>query len=234
MLPRTLRYTAFPLLAMLVAGCATVKVFPEPERVVVAPAPDDGVIVQPGDTLFGIAARYRVGVADLAGRNGLAAPFIIHPGQRLRLAARAQAAPSGAVSSSVRSGSHGSAAAHTPTWRWPAEGAVIVRESNAMGARGIEILGAAGAPVRAAADGVVLYSGQGSTGYEEMIVIQHAGDWVSTYAHNRERLVPEARHVRAGERIAKMGRTGTTRDMLSFELRHNGIPVDPIGQLPAR
>lgn len=224
--PASIHRTLF-VPAMLMAGCATVKVFPETGGVVATPVASETAIVRPGDTLYGIGSRYGITVADLAAWNGLAAPFVLHPGQRLRLSSASRAAsPVGALP--VRS-----KPARTPAWRWPAEGTVIERESNA-GARGIDIVGTAGAPVRAVADGVVLYSGAGSTGYEEMIVIQHAGDWVSTYAHNRKRLVPEGRRVRAGERIAEMGHVGTTKDLVSIELRHNGAPMDPLAQLPPR
>lgn len=88
--------------------------------------------------------------------------------------------------------------------------------------------------MRAVADGIVLYSGVGSPGYEELIVIRHGDGWVSNYAHNRKRLVGEGRRVKAGDPIAEMGRVGAARDQLHFELRHNGKLVDPLRHLPRR
>ena len=50
----------------------------------------------------------------------------------------------------------------------------------------------------------------------------------------RERLVNEGALVKAGQQIAEMGRSGAARDMLHFEIRYNGKPVDPLQYLPRR
>jgi lipoprotein NlpD len=86
--------------------------------------------------------------------------------------------------------------------------------------------------VLAAADGVVVYSGAGLVGYGELIIVKHSDEWLSAYAHNRRRLVGEGAQVKAGQQIAELGRTGTSRDMLHFEVRRNGKPVDPLQVLP--
>ena len=86
--------------------------------------------------------------------------------------------------------------------------------------------------VAAAADGVVVYSGAGLVGYGELIIIKHSDEWLSAYAHNRRRLVSEGARVKAGDNIAEMGRTGAVREMLHFEIRRNGKPVDPLQFLP--
>ena len=98
--------------------------------------------------------------------------------------------------------------------------------------QGVDIAGGAGDPVRAAADGVVVYSGSGLVGYGELIIIKHNEQWLSAYGHNRKRLVNEGQNVKAGQPIAEMGRSGATRDMLHFEIRYNGKPVDPLLYLP--
>jgi lipoprotein NlpD len=122
-----------------------------------------------------------------------------------------------------------------PAWRWPAQGQVIDRFVGGDQTRqGINIAGASGQNVAAAADGVVVYSGAGLVGYGELIIIKHSDEWLSAYAHNRRRLVGEGSRVKAGDVIAEMGRTGASRDMLHFEIRRNGKPVDPLGQLPRR
>jgi lipoprotein NlpD len=120
-------------------------------------------------------------------------------------------------------------------WRWPADGNLIGRFAAGDPTRqGIDIAGAAGSPVRAAADGVVVYSGSGLVGYGELIIVKHDEQWLSAYGHNRARLVNEGQRVRAGEQIAEMGRSGTARDMLHFEIRYNGRPQDPLSYLPKR
>ena len=46
--------------------------------------------------------------------------------------------------------------------------------------------------------------------------------------------VAEGAKVSAGQQIAEMGRTGADRDMLHFEIRHDGKPVDPQRYLPRK
>ena len=120
-------------------------------------------------------------------------------------------------------------------WRWPADGSVI--ETFASGdptRQGIDIAGKGGQPVRAAADGVVVYSGSGLVGYGELVIVKHNDQWLSAYGHNRARQVNEGQVVKAGQQIAEMGRSGASRDMLHFEIRYNGKPVDPQQYLPRR
>ncbi|WP_414638549.1 peptidoglycan DD-metalloendopeptidase family protein [Arenimonas sp.] len=118
-------------------------------------------------------------------------------------------------------------------WRWPTRGQLIGRFAAGDPKRqGIDIAGTAGQPVLAAADGVVVYSGAGLVGYGELIIVKHSDEWLSAYAHNRQRLVGEGTAVTAGQQIAELGRSGTSRDMLHFEVRRNGKPVDPLTVLP--
>lgn len=125
--------------------------------------------------------------------------------------------------------------AGTPRWQWPSGGQIIGRYLAGDPTRqGINLAGSAGDPVRAAADGVVVYSGSGLIGYGELIIVKHNDTWLSAYGHNRKRLVGEGEAVRGGQQIAELGRTGTSRDMLHFEVRKNGKPIDPLGVLPAR
>lgn len=122
-----------------------------------------------------------------------------------------------------------------PIWRWPAQGQIVGRYVHGdQTQQGINIAGSAGQDVVAAADGVVVYSGAGLVGYGELIIVKHSDEWLSAYAHNRRRLVREGTRVKAGQMIAEMGRTGAIRDMLHFEIRRNGKPVDPLAYLPRR
>ncbi len=118
-------------------------------------------------------------------------------------------------------------------WRWPTQGQLIGRFAAGDPKRqGIDIAGTAGQAVVAASDGTVVYSGAGLVGYGELIIIKHNDEWLSAYAHNRRRLVTEGTAVKRGQPIAELGRSGTSRDMLHFEVRRNGKPVDPMTVLP--
>jgi lipoprotein NlpD len=114
-------------------------------------------------------------------------------------------------------------------WQWPADGAVISGSDT-----GLDIAGNAGDPVRAAADGTVVYSGNGLIGYGELIIIKHSDNYLSAYGHNRKRLVQEGQRVRAGQLIAEMGSSGAPREELHFEIRKSGKQVDPTAYLPER
>lgn len=120
-------------------------------------------------------------------------------------------------------------------WRWPAAGGVATRFSAGDPARqGVDIRGKHGDPVVAAADGEVVYSGSGLLGYGELIIVKHAGEFLSAYAYNRKRLVAEGDRVSAGQPIAEMGRRGGAIDLVHFEIRRGGRPVDPLQFLPPR
>jgi lipoprotein NlpD len=120
-------------------------------------------------------------------------------------------------------------------WAWPAKGPVL-RTFNASseGRKGINIGGSGGQPVRAAADGKVVYSGSGLGGYGRLIIIKHNKEFLSAYAHNRKLIASEGQWVKKGEDIALMGNSGTDRVQLHFEIRKHGKPVDPLKYLPPR
>jgi lipoprotein NlpD len=119
-------------------------------------------------------------------------------------------------------------------WRWPADGTMLKKFSSSDAIPGIEIGGKAGDPVRSAADGVVVYSGNGLVGYGELVIIKHSDSFLSAYGHNRKRLVKEGEKVKAGQSVAEMGSSGATRDELQFQIRRDGNPVDPLQYLPAK
>ncbi len=165
-----------------------------------------------------------------AGASGPAAPAVA-----AALPAAAPAGPARPTGPSGQAGPSGPGAFRPGQWQWPTQGQVVSRFAAGDKSRqGIAIAGTAGQPVRAAAAGTVVYSGAGLVGYGELIIIKHSDQWLSAYGHNRRRLVAEGANVAAGQQIAELGRTGTSRDMLHFEIRSNGRPVDPAPLLPAR
>ncbi len=214
--------------------------------------PRNGVhVVRKGETLYSIAWQYGLDYRTLASRNGIRPPYTIYPGQKLRLrpAATSRSAKSITKAPSSATAKTGERAASAPTksaprkpvprqagkprWQWPAAGKVISRfHSGDPRRQGIDIAGRAGSPVRAAADGKVVYSGNGLRGYGNLVIIKHNDIWFSAYAHNRRIRVREKETVKAGQTIADMGSTGTDRVKLHFEIRRNGKPVDPLRYLP--
>jgi lipoprotein NlpD len=221
-----------------------------PSRAAPTPIPANGsYTVRAGETLYGISFRFGLKFQDVAAWNGIRDPYVIKVGQRLRLRPAGQnqprTSPAPKVPGSAMAGATGTTtpqanayagtatALPSPAWRWPTQGQIIGRYvAGDQTQQGINIAGTSGQGILAAADGVVVYSGAGLVGYGELIIIKHSDEWLSAYAHNRRRLVGEGTRVKTGEAIAEMGRTGASRDMLHFEIRRNGKPVDPLVYLP--
>ena len=118
-------------------------------------------------------------------------------------------------------------------WRWPATG-TAKNTVAATGAVGLDITGKRGQPVSAAADGQVVYSGNGLRGYGQLVIIKHNEVFLSAYAHNDKLLVVEGAKVKAGQQIAAMGDSEADVVALHFEIRQGGKAVAPRQFLPAR
>lgn len=119
------------------------------------------------------------------------------------------------------------------SWLWPAEG-TLAGHFGAAGGKGIDIVGQRNAPVIAVAPGKVVYSGSGLRGYGQLLIVKHAGEFLSAYAHNETILVKEGDTVAAGQKIALMGDSDADRVKLHFEIRRYGKPLDPLIYLPER
>ena len=118
-------------------------------------------------------------------------------------------------------------------WAWPADGKVLGRYSEGD-SKGLDIAGTRGQPVRAAASGRVVYRGSGLRGYGQLIIIKHNDEFLSAYAHNDRIYVKEGDVVKRGQKIADMGSSGSDRVKLHFEIRRQGVPIDPLKYLPKR
>jgi lipoprotein NlpD len=103
--------------------------------------------------------------------------------------------------------------------------------SQEHGNKGLDIGGALGTPVKAAAAGQVVYAGNALRGYGNLIIIKHNDDFLSAYAHNHRLLVKERESVAAGQTIAEMGNSDADRIQLHFEIRYRGKSVDPLRYL---
>ena len=118
-------------------------------------------------------------------------------------------------------------------WIWPTTGAVLAGFDEVKN-KGLDIGGAPGTSVVAAADGRVVYVGAGLRGYGNLIILKHNNTYLTAYAHNQSLLVKEDQSVRKGQKIAEMGSSDTDRVKLHFEVRRQGKPVDPAKYLPPR
>jgi murein DD-endopeptidase MepM/ murein hydrolase activator NlpD len=127
---------------------------------------------------------------------------------------------------------------------WPVDGALI----QGFGTRpdggrndGLNISANAGDPVRASADGQVVYAGDQVPSFGNLVLIKHEGGWVTAYAHMSKILVKNRDQVTQGQQIGVVGQTGQVdAPQLHFEIRYaaspkdKAVPVDPGLLLPQR
>ncbi|MCB2002581.1 MAG: peptidoglycan DD-metalloendopeptidase family protein, partial [Rhodoferax sp.] len=165
-----------------------------------------------------------------AGSTGTAAPAPVTPSGVTTTAV----APAAVTATAVPPAQGGAAAAPAEdevSLIWPAAGAVISGFDEVKN-KGVDIGGAAGDPVVAAADGRVVYVGSSLRGYGNLIILKHNNTYLTAYAHNQALLVKEDQTVRKGQKIAEMGNSDADRIKLHFEVRRQGKPVDPAKYLP--
>ncbi len=209
-----------------IAGCATGHAPMHP-----ATPPGRWYVVGPGETLALIAQAAGVPAEDILEVNGLERPDQVQPGMLLFVLA-------GSTPPEPPAEDPDYPRLPRPALRWPLAIVPLVVGSP-FGARwgkpheGIDLPAPIGTPVFAAADGRVVYAGSGVRGYGNLVVIKHAGNLLTAYAHNSVLLVSEGRPVRAGDRIALVGQSGhATGPHLHFEVRSGQIPRDPMSYLP--
>ncbi len=203
--------------------------------------------VKKGDTLYSISWRYGLDYKKLATVNNIRAPYKIYVGQKLyfksasKKTTKLTTTKTTTTKKNTTKKTNSKPKANTQysnrslKWRWPTKGEVISTYSKtAAGRKGINIAGRAGQIVVAAAAGKVVYSGNGLARYGNLLIIKHNDVYLSAYAHNQKLLVKEGQLIKSGQKIATMGRSGTQRDQLHFEIRRNGKPLDPMRFLPKK
>lgn len=118
------------------------------------------------------------------------------------------------------------------TWIWPLYGRVTVK-FDPVHSKGIDIAVDQDAKVVAVADGEVSYTGS-PRDYGNLVILKHPDGLLSVYARNKTILVTQGQAVTRGQPIATAGKTDGATPSLHFEARRKGVPVDPLGLLPAR
>jgi|GEM_PF-807711 len=117
-------------------------------------------------------------------------------------------------------------------WVWPTAGQIARGFApDRVDGQGVDIAGAPGQDVRAAAGGTVIYSGKSLTGDGgNLIILRHDDGLMTTYAHADRLFVTEDDVVRAGDAIASLGWNEASESVLSFEVRRAGeaSPLDPL------
>jgi lipoprotein NlpD len=235
----------------LFAGCATARA-----RAPLHPVNPQGTwyVVQAGETLQEIAGRAGVPVQDLMEINGLDRAEAVRPGQSIfvldaEALSRSSAgtptavasAPPPAVAPEPAAGAtppdDGADAAFAGKLRWPLAEPKLSSPFGPRAGRpheGIDLAAPLGTPILAAANGQVVYAGDGVSGYGNMVVLQHPDGLLTVYAHNSLVMVRTGDTIAAGQEIARVGMSGrATAPHLHFEVRRAQLPRDPLRFLPA-
>jgi lipoprotein NlpD len=229
---------------IILTGCVYTETYaPVVEISTIEPIPKSGKhIVAYQETIYSIAWIYGLDYRDIAKRNHLLPPYSVHEDQVIYLPPKKTATNNAPIIEKPRDKNITPVKVKQPSiepviknnfeprapvnqWLAPANGSVISKYG--VQNKGINIAGKIGDPIFATAAGKVVYSGKGLRGYGNLIIIKHNSTYLSAYAHNNQVFVHDGDIVTAGQKIAEMGNSGTTRVMLHFEIRRNGDPVNP-------
>jgi murein DD-endopeptidase MepM/ murein hydrolase activator NlpD len=119
-----------------------------------------------------------------------------------------------------------------PSFHWPVRGHVIAGfGSNSDGERnnGIDIAVPENTPIKAADDGVVIYSGNELKSFGNLLLVRHNNNYITAYARAKELRVKRGDQIKSGDIIGMSGRTGNIdTPQLHFEIRKGSTPVDPM------
>lgn len=205
-------------------------------------------IARENENLFLVAMKYNLDYQQLARNNGLSYPYKLQAGQRVNLKSSRGNLPDQQKPVVVIARNEDKPSTQTPVepvvekpvttnkqktvagikWQWPIKGKLIkTYAASPDNYKGIDIKASSGASVRAAADGVVVYVGDGLAKYGNLIIVSHKDIYLSAYAQLRKVLADEGQTVRAGEKIATLGSRP-----LHFEIRKDADTVDPQALLP--
>ena len=252
------RLAAFIAVAVL-AACATAPK-EDIQRHPAGRAKQDIYVVQYGESLADVAKKFGVSLDDLKKANNIESGTVSE-GQRLAIPAARGGEELGGKSEppaekkekekekdkekekgkekeperkKVRPQVSVKAPRIDVSLAWPVKGNVLsnfgIRGSGKHD--GVDIGAPAGTDITAAADGTVIFSGWGPSGYGNIVVIRHTESVVTVYAHNKENVVERGTAVKRGMKIATVGSSGrATTAHCHFEVRVNRIPYDPLAYL---
>lgn len=217
-------------------------------------------VVQPGQTLYRISKTYHVPVERLISSNRIKDATKIKVGQSLwipgvsntrtvsvvpkpkikkrtpTIASRKKTTPAkvNPVSSSVKK-AYPSASPKKGQLLWPIKGQVVTHFNlnSRTPNKGIDIAAKVGSPIRSAAAGKVIYSGNGISGYGHVVIVEHDHSLFTIYGYNKKILVTTGTFVNSGQQIALVGvPPGHKQGRLHFEVRQDKKAVNPALYLP--
>jgi murein DD-endopeptidase MepM/ murein hydrolase activator NlpD len=250
------RYSPSPISVVPAAPVASAAVLVPPESVppngsVVSVATVAGARAVPGDTPIKISRRYGKSSVAVAKANNIRTRPKLNMGDHTvippRKAANAQQKGRSMVEQrpttlatrklaeigpAENTATVGSVADAIPNFHWPVRGQVIAGFGpRPDGERndGIDIAVPENTPIKAADDGVVVYSGNELKSFGNLVLVRHANNYVTAYAHAKELRVKVGDQIKGGDLIGMSGQTGNVNTpQIHFEIRKGSTPIDPI------
>ncbi|MCH8313314.1 MAG: peptidoglycan DD-metalloendopeptidase family protein [Nitrospinae bacterium] len=203
-------------------------------------------VVLSGQTLYRIAQTYRIDVQKLIRVNKIRDAAKVPVGTRLWIPGAYRVLYVSSTDRPQRT-VHKKKSVHKPQMKkrapvknylkWPVKGTLTSTFGRRGGRKhdGIDIGASRGTPIYAAADGQVVFSDWGPTGYGLMIIIKHEHHLTTVYAHNSKNWVRKNAWVKRGQKVASVGSTGrSTGPHLHFEVRNDTHPRNPLKYLPSK
>lgn len=184
-------------------------------------------VVRRGENLFRIGQRYGVPAEVIQRANGIRDVTTLSVGQKIWIPPAGSASSRASLQRRVSAGVQGK---NDLSFRWPVRGKLTSRYGSRRGGRheGIDIAAPRGTNILAAEAGKVVFAGR-MRDYGKMVVVKHAGNLRSVYAHVRRFHVRKGSFVESGQRIAEVGTTGNASGPhLHFEIRDRDRARDPM------
>ncbi len=250
------RWLAVAVVSLLASACVTTQGAAKAGVLDTHVEPDQALVthpVQKGQTLYRIARAYGLSVEELMDANRIDDPrelkageLLYVPGAKERKTVLEYDAPEPeAPARPTATGTAGVAEKKPPrvirvgkgsgVLEWPLRGVLYARfgKKGKEPHDGIDLAAPAGQAVKTAAPGTVLFAGE-QKGYGLIVIVEHDGGLITLYAHNRDLRVKTGQKVRVGQVVATVGDSGrTSGPHLHFEVRKDGVPVDPLDFLGA-
>lgn len=204
-------------------------------------------VVQSGQTPYRIAQTYGIDVQKLIRVNKIRNPSNVSVGTRLWIPGAYRVRHVSSTTNSPKRTAPKKKSAKIKQkkklapvknyLKWPVKGTLTSTFGKRGGRKhdGIDIGASRGTPIYAAADGQVVFSDWGPTGYGLMVIIKHKHHLTTVYAHNSKNWVRKNAWVKRGQKVASVGKTGrATGPHLHFEVRNDTRPRNPLKYLPSK
>jgi len=187
--------------------------------------------VERNDTLYGIARKYNIAVADLLDINGFVPGYVLKAGEKIRVpAAKNSVAASGNPTTAPP---HPGPVAEKPAAEKPVPAATWPVKAKAVsyltgGLYGVQVTGEKGEPVKSLTQGTVVSTGP-FRGFGNVAIVQKSGGYLYVYGGCETLLVKEGDKVAPGTELGKLGVDAkSAKPQLFFLVYQGNTPVDPV------